>query len=28
VEKGHTANSVHTKMADEEFEEYEDVEAL
>jgi len=27
-EKGHIANSVHTKVADEEFEEYEDVEAL
>lgn len=28
VEKGHIANSVHTKIADEEFEEYEDVYAL
>lgn len=28
VEKGHIANSVHTKIADEEFEEYEDVQAL
>ena len=27
-EKGHIANSVHAKQADEEFEEYEDVEAL
>lgn len=27
-EKGHIANSVHTKVADEEFEEYEDVSAL
>lgn len=27
-EKGHIANSVHTKVADEEFEEYENVDAL
>jgi hypothetical protein len=28
LEKGHIANSVHTRVADEEFEEYEEVSAL
>jgi hypothetical protein len=28
IEKGHIANSVHTRVADEEFEEYEEVAAL
>lgn len=27
-EKGHIANSIHTKVADEEFEEYEEVVSL